>query len=137
MRGRGGLDRNQLLMPTPLEDYIAHDNPVRKIDAAVDRIDLAALGFAEPKAAGRPPYAARDLIKLYAYGEENGITSSRKLEAETKRNLEVMWLLHGAHPDHKTIAEFRRKYPNELRRALNAAKQKGRSLLLHSESPLF
>ncbi|MBT9177308.1 MAG: hypothetical protein DDT20_01641 [Firmicutes bacterium] len=69
----------------------------------------------------RPPYSARDLVKLYVYGEENGITSSRKLEAETKRNLEVMWLLRGLHPDHKTIAEFRRKHPEPLRRAIKAA----------------
>jgi len=120
MLKRGGLDRNQLFVPTSLEDYIAHDNPVRRLDAAADGLDLATLGFAGPKAAGRPPYAARDLVKLYAYGQLYGITSSRKLEAETGRNLEVMWLLRGARPDHKTIAEFRRKYPQALRAALKA-----------------
>ncbi|MBT9156650.1 MAG: hypothetical protein DDT37_01638 [Firmicutes bacterium] len=93
---------------------------MRLIDAAVDQLDLAALGFAEPKAAGRPPYPACDLVKLYVYGQVNGITSSRKLEAETKRNLEMMWLLRGLRPDHKTISEFRRKYPKALPQAMKA-----------------
>jgi len=121
MSKRGGFDRNQLLVPMSLEDYIDKDNPVRQIDRAVNALDLVALGFAEPKAAGRPPYAACDLLKLYVYGQLNGIASSRKLEAETRRNLEVMWLLRGLRPDHKTIAEFRRKYPKALPTAMKSA----------------
>jgi len=121
MSKRGRFDRNQLFMPLSLEDYIAKDNPVRQIDTAVNALDLAAFGFAEPRASGRPPYAVRDLVKLYVYGHVYGITSSRKLEAETGRNLEVMWLLRGQRPDHKTIAEFRRKYPQALPQALKSA----------------
>ncbi|MBS3984809.1 MAG: transposase [Selenomonadales bacterium] len=121
MGTRGVVDRNQLFVPTSLEEYVAKDNFVRIIDATVDALDMAALGFAEPKGAGRPPYPARDLVKLYVYGFVNRITSSRRLEAETKRNLEVMWLLRGQSPDFRTIAEFRRKYPDALRHALKAA----------------
>ena len=89
---------------------MGRDNPVRFIDAFVDGLDLAAAGFerATPKATGRPGYDPADLLKLYIYGYLNRVRSSRRLEAESKRNLEVIWLLRRLSPDFKTIADFRR-----------------------------
>src|SRR6201993_1288780 len=105
-----GHDRSQLLLlPEAVDDYVGTDNPVRFIDAFVDRLDLAAAGFARvtPKGTGRPGYAPGDLLKLYIYGYLNRIRSSRRLEAEAHRNIEVIWLLGGLKPDFKTIADFR------------------------------
>ena len=105
-----GHDRSQtLLFPEAIDDYVGSDNPVRFIDAFVDKLDLAAAGFAgvNPKATGRPGYAPADLLKLYIYGYLNRVRSSRRLEAETHRNLEVIWLLRRLKPDFKTIADFR------------------------------
>jgi transposase/IS5 family transposase len=106
-----GHDRSQLLLlPEVVDDYVAADNPVRFIEAFVDGLDLAALGFigTVPKATGRPGYAPADLLKLYIYGYLNRTRSSRRLEAETHRNIEVIWLLRHLKPDFKTIADFRR-----------------------------
>jgi transposase len=106
-----GCDRRQtLLLPEAVEDYVGAENPVRFIDAFVDGLDLAATGFARvvPEATGRPGYAPGDLLKLYIYGYLNRVRSSRRLEAETHRNLEVIWLLRHLKPDFKTIADFRR-----------------------------
>src|ERR1700759_909309 len=106
-----GLDRSQLLLlPESLDDYVGPENPVRFIDAFVDGLDLAAAGFAvvEPKQTGRPGYMPADLLKLYIYGYLNRVRSSRRLEAETHRNIEVIWLLRHLKPDFKTIADFRR-----------------------------
>ncbi len=106
-----GHDRSQtLLLPESLDDYVGPDNPVRFIDAFVDELDLAAAGFArsKAKATGRPGYAPADLLKLYVYGYLNRVRSSRRLEAETHRNIEVIWLLRHLRPDFKTIADFRR-----------------------------
>ena len=106
-----GHDRSQtLLFPESVDDYVDPDNPVRFIDAFVDGLDLAAAGFVgvEPKATGRPGYAPADLLKLYIYGDLNRVRSSRRLEAETCRNIEVIWLLRHLKPDFKTIADFRR-----------------------------
>jgi len=106
-----GHDRSQtLLLPEALDDYVGHDNPVRFIDAFVDGLDLAAAGFIRqtPNSTGRPGYAPADLLKLYIYGYLNRVRSSRRLEAETYRNLEVIWLLRHLKPDFKTIADFRR-----------------------------
>src|SRR5919206_4221875 len=102
MRHVTGHDRSQLLLfPEAVDDYVGPDNPVRFIDAFVDRLDLAAAGFAgvEPKATGRPGYAPADLLKLYLYGYLNRVRSSRRLEAETHRNVEVIWLLRCLKPD--------------------------------------
>src|SRR5918911_451347 len=106
-----GHDRSQtLLFPESVDDYVDPDTPVRFIDAFVDGLDLAAAGFVgvEPKATGRPGYAPADLLKLYIYGYLNRVRSSRRLEAETHRNVEVIWLLRHLKPDFKTIADFRR-----------------------------
>ena len=106
-----GHDRSQtLLFPESVDDYVDPDNPVRFIDAFVDGLDLTAAGFVgvAPKATGRPGYAPADLLKLYIYGYLNRVRSSRRLEAETCRNIEVIWLLRHLKPDFKTIADFRR-----------------------------
>jgi transposase len=96
-----GLDRSQLLLlPEAIDDYVGADNPVRFIDAFVAGLDLAAMGFARvmPNATGRPGYAPGDLLKLYIYGYLNRVRSSRRLEAEAHRNIEVIWLLVGLKP---------------------------------------
>lgn len=106
-----GEDRNQMVMfPETLDDYIGEDNPVRFIAAFVDSLDLQGLGFqrAVPKERGRNPYHPGMLLSLYIYGYLNRIRSSRKLERETGRNVELMWLMRRLTPDHKTIADFRK-----------------------------
>src|ERR671929_704120 len=118
-----GHDRSQtLLFPESVDDYVDPDNPVRFIDAFVDGLDLAAAGFVgvEPKATGRPRYAPADLLKLYIYGYLNRVRSSRRLEAETHRNIEVIWLLRHLKPDFKTIADFRRDNRNAFRQVFRA-----------------
>jgi transposase len=106
-----GADRGQsTLLPECLDDWIGADNPVRVIDVFVDELDLAALGFGrvDPKATGRPAYHPSVLLKLYVYGYLNRVQSSRRLEREAGRNVEVMWLTGRLVPDHKTIADFRK-----------------------------
>ena len=107
-----GFERSQLLLlPEAIDDYVVADNPVRFIDAFVDGLDLAAAGFKRvtPKVTGRPGYAPGDLLKLYIYGYLNRVRSSRRLEAECHRNIEVIWLLRTLKPDFKTIADFRER----------------------------
>lgn len=106
-----GDDRSQLLLlPESVDDYVGPDNVVRFIDAFVDGLDLRAAGFGrvQAKATGRPGYDPADLLKLYIYGYLNRVRSSRRLEIETRRNIEVIWLLRRLTPDFKTIADFRR-----------------------------
>jgi transposase len=106
-----GADRGQsTLLPECLEDWVVEDNPVRVIDAFVDALDLAELEFdgVEPAGTGRPSYHPAALLKLYIYGYLNRVHSSRRLEREAGRNVEVMWLLARLAPDHKTIADFRK-----------------------------
>jgi transposase len=106
-----GEDRRQtLLLPEALDDYVGAENPVRFIDAFVDGLELTTAGFGRvhPQETGRPGYAPADLLKLYIYGYLNRIRSSRRLESETHRNVEVIWLLRHLKPDFKTIADFRR-----------------------------
>ncbi|MHC1579015.1 MAG: transposase [Dehalococcoidia bacterium] len=113
-----GLSRNQLtLFPEALDDYISQENPVRFIDAYVDSLDLHQLGFrhATLHETGRPPYHPADLLKLYLYGYLNRVRSSRQLEREAHRNVEVMWLLRRLTPDFKTIADFRRDNRQAIR----------------------
>jgi transposase len=106
-----GVDRQQsTLFPECLEDWICEDNPVRVIDVFVGGLDLAALEFGgvDPEATGRPSYHPSVLLKLYVYGYLNRVQSSRRLEREAGRNVEVMWLTGRLVPDHKTIADFRK-----------------------------
>jgi len=106
-----GADRDQsTLFPECLEDWVGEGNPVRVIEVFVEELDLAELGFArvDPKATGRPSYHPSVLLKLYIYGYLNRVQSSRRLEREAGRNVEVMWLTDRLVPDHKTIADFRK-----------------------------
>jgi transposase len=106
-----GIGRGQAtLFPECLEDWIDEDNPVRVIDVFVDKLDLSRVGFdgVAPEATGRPSYHPAVLLKLYIYGYLNRVQSSRRLEREAGRNVEVMWLTSRLVPDHKTIADFRK-----------------------------
>ena len=106
-----GADRSQsTLFPECLEDWVDEDNPVWAVDAFVDALDLCDLGFeaAEPPATGRARYHPSILLKLYIYGYLNRVQSSRRLEREAGRNLEVIWLLGRPVPDDKVIADFRK-----------------------------
>ena len=118
MNHQRGLDRSQtLLFPERLEDYIAAENTVRFLDAFVASLDLQTLSFAKARCAdtGRPPYDPAALLKLYLYGYLHRIRSSRLLEAECRRNVEVIWLLGKLAPDFKTIADFRKDNLKPLR----------------------
>src|SRR5258708_5815300 len=106
-----GTDRGQsTLFPECLEDWICEDNPVRAIDVFVEGLDLAEHGFSgvDPEVTGRPSYHPSLLLKLYIYGYLSRVQSSRRLEREAGRNVEVMWLTGRLVPDHKTIADFRK-----------------------------
>ena len=114
-----GVDRGQsTLLPEWLDDFIEESNPVRVIDAFADALDLGELGFdgVIPEATGRPSYHPSLLLKLYIYGYLNRVQSSRRLEREAGRNVEVMWLLGRLVPDHKTIADFRKDNGPALRK---------------------
>src|SRR4249919_3418535 len=110
MQHKAGTARNQIQMSS-LEDRIAKDNPVRVIDAFVDSLSLKEMGFkhAVIKTEGCPPYSPSVMLKLYMYGYSGGvkIRSSRRLEAECKRNVELMWLIQEMSPSHMSIAKFR------------------------------
>ena len=113
----GGQSRYQArLHPEYLDEVIAPDSSVRVIDAFVDSLDLAELGFSkvEAEATGRPPYDPHDLLKLYIYGYLNQMRSSRRLERETQRNVEVFWLINRVSPVFKTIADFRKDHPEAI-----------------------
>src|SRR5467141_5194933 len=100
------------LFPEILDEVVSIDDPVRVIDAFVEGLDLTALGFSKVAAEemGRPPYAPGDLLKLYIYGYLHRVRSSRRLEAETHRNVQVMWLINRLRPSFKTIADFRKDH---------------------------
>ena len=113
-----GTDRTQaVLLPDVLDDYVTPDNPVRFLDAFVAQLELAVLGFHRvvPAETGRPGYDPGDLLRLCLYGYLHRIRSSRRLEQETHRNVELMWLLRRLTPDFKTIADFRRDHPGALK----------------------
>jgi transposase len=113
-----GSDRGQsTLFPESLEDWVGEDNPVRVIDVFVDELDLSELGFGgvDPEVTGRPSYHPSVLLKLYIYGYLNRVQSSRRLEREALRNVEVMWLVGRLAPDHKTIADFRKDNGRAIR----------------------
>ena len=134
-----GEDRFQLLLlPDAVDDYVGPDNPVRFIDAFVDGLDLEAAGFrrVHPKGTGRPGYGPGDLLKLYLYGYLNRIRSSRRLELETHRNLEVIWLLRRLQPDFKTIADFRRDNRRAFRQVFRSFVKLCRELDLYGRELL-
>ena len=115
-----GEDRRQgVLLPEYLDDYVSEENPVRVIDVFVDELDLGALGFAGvvPEATGRPAYHPAVMLKIYVYGYINQIASSRRLEREAQRNVEMMWLTQRLAPDFKTIADFRKDNGPAIRAA--------------------
>ena len=114
-----GQDRTQsILLPELLDEYIAEDNPVRVIDVFVDQLVLSELGFegVNPAQTGRPSYHPAAMLKLYIYGYLNRIQSSRRLEAEANRNVELMWLIARLNPDFKTIARFRNENGPAIRK---------------------
>ena len=132
-----GKDRSQLLLlPDAVDDYVGPDNPVRFIDAFVESLDLEAAGFmrVRPNEMGRPGYDPADLLRLYIYGYLNRVRSSRRLEAETHRNLEAIWLLRRLTPDFKTIADFRRDNRQAFRQVFRAFVRLCRELDLYGAS---
>ena len=132
-----GEDRSQAtLLPACLDDYIAEDNPVRAVDVFVEELDLQALGFAgaEPAETGRPAYHPAVLLKLYIYGYLNRIASSRRLEREAQRNVELMWLTGRLAPDFKTIADFRRDNGAGIRAVCRRFVQLCRELKLFTQA---
>ncbi len=115
-----GEDRRQsLLLPDSLDDYVTEDNPVRVVEVFIDELALGALGFegVQPAATGRPAYHPSTMLKIYLYGYLNRIQSSRRLEREAQRNIELMWLTGRLAPDFKTIANFRRDNGRAIRAA--------------------
>src|ERR1700745_428721 len=114
-----GDDRSQsTLFPERLDEYLDEDNPVRAIDVFVAELDLAKLGFGgvEPEATGRPAYHPATLVKIYVYGYLNRVESSRRLERECQRNIELVWLTGRLMPDFKTIADFRKDNGEAIRK---------------------
>ncbi|HZZ17510.1 MAG TPA: transposase, partial [Candidatus Sulfotelmatobacter sp.] len=129
-----GETRSQsMLFPERLDDWIGEDNPVRVIDAFVEELDIAELGFerAQPAVTGRPGYDPATLLKIYIYGYLNRIQSSRRLEREAQRNVEVVWLTGRLMPDFKTIADFRRDNGGAIRQVC------ARFIILCREMKLF
>ena len=112
-----GEDRFQTTMfPERLDDYVDEDSAVRVIDVFIDRLDVSGLGFrTEPNDTGRPAYHPKTMLKLYVYGYLNRVQSSRRLEREAGRNVELMWLIGRLAPDFKTIADFRKDNGEAIR----------------------
>ena len=132
-----GQDRSQTtLFPESLDEYITEDNPVRVVDVFVDELDLKELGFdgAEPEATGRPAYHPATLLKIYIYGYLNRIQSSRRLEREAQRNVELIWLTGRLAPDFKTIADFRKDNGPAIRRVCREFVLLCRNLNLFSDA---
>ena len=117
-----GADRNQvILLPDTLDDYVGGDNEVRAIDAFIDSLDIALMGFkAAPAKEGRPGYDPRDMLKLYMYGYLNHIRCSRRLQKEAARNVELMWLLKKVVPDFRCIADFRKDNAKAIKEVFKA-----------------
>ena len=124
------------LLPESLDDYISDDNPVRVVDVFVEELDLVKLGFESAKASvtGRPAYHPATLLKIYIYGYLNRLQSSRRLERETERNLELIWLTGRLRPDFKTIANFRKDNGPAIRQVCSQFIVLCRNLKLFSEA---
>jgi len=124
------------LFPEQLDDYISQDNPIRTIEAFVDGLDMRSMSFkrVEPSSTGRPGYRPSTLLKLYIYGYLNRIQSSRRLERETQRNVELMWLLGRLQPDFKTISDFRKDNGEAIQQSCREFVEICRKLDLFSQS---
>lgn len=132
-----GQSRTQTtLFPEVLDDFVTEENPVRVIDLFVNEINLDSLGFhrVQPKQTGRPGYHPATLLKLYIYGYLNRIQSSRRLEKETHRNIELMWLLERLQPDFKTIADFRKDNGKGIKNACRQFVELCRTLNMFSDA---
>src|ERR1700675_1718346 len=132
-----GADRTQVsLLPEGVEDYVEAENPVRVIEAFVEQLELRALGFEgiDPEITGRPAYHPSVLLKIYIYGYLNQVQSSRRLEQETQRNIELMWLTGRLMPDFKTIANFRKDNGKAIRRVCRQFIMLCRGLNLFSQA---
>lgn len=131
-----GEDRHQAtLLPELLDDYVAEDNAVRVVDVFIDDLDLSGLGFkTKPSETGRPAYHPATMLKLYVYGYLNRIQSSRRLEREAQRNVELMWLTGRLAPDFKTIADFRKDNGEAIRLVCRELVMLCRKLNLFSEA---
>ena len=132
-----GEARTQMsLLPECLDDYVSEDNPVRVVEAFIDGIDLGRLGFTGvvPQATGRPAYHPSIMLKIYVYGYLNRVHSSRRLERECQRNVELMWLTGRLAPDFKTIANFRKDNGRGVRRVCKEFVVVCRKLNLISQS---
>lgn len=131
MEYQQGQPREQLtLYTTCLDDMIPSDNSVRLIDQFVNFLDLEVLGFQSKASQGRPPYNPADLLKLYIYGYMNRMRSSRILEKECQRNIEVIWLIKNLQPDHNTIARFRKENPKAIKRVFRQSVELARNFNL-------
>ena len=113
-----GMNRNQIEMRC-LDEMVDSDSPVRQIDKLIDESDTSYFIKSVTKSTGRPPFHPKDMLKLFVYGMDNGVLSSRKLDRECKRNIEAMWLLNGLTPDDKTICNFRRENAEYITRFFN------------------
>src|SRR5271163_4360290 len=134
-----GIDRSQsTLFPPMLDDYVGEDNPVRAVDAFVEGLDLGKLGFGRvtPLEQGRPGYDPATLLKIYIYGYLNRIPSSRRLERECQRNIELIWLTGQLAPDFKTIADFRKDNGKAIREVCRSFVALCRELDLLSETSI-
>src|SRR2546425_9384684 len=132
-----GEERTQsVLFPESLDEWITDDNPIRVVDAFVEELDLGELGFgrAEPAETGRPGYHPATLLKIYIYGYLNRIQSSRRLEREAQRNVELIWLTGKLMPDFKTIADFRRDNGEAIRKVCRQFVELSRRLGLFSDA---
>lgn len=131
MQYQQGHHRDQIVLFTSsLDEMLPQDNSTRLIDAFVEALDLSKMGFKTAAAQGRPPYHPADLLKLYIYGYMNRMRSSRLLEKECRRNLEVMWLLRNLKPDHNTISRFRKDNPQAIRRVFRQSVEIARNFNL-------
>ncbi len=127
-----GFNRKQaVLIHHTIEDLIEKNNPIRFIDVFVNSRKVVEMGFKDVRLNknGRPPFHPKDLLKLYIYGYLNKIRSSRALEKECKRNIELMWLMKGLIPDHNTISNFRRDNPKAIKKVFRATVNLAKNLI--------
>ena len=138
MAYRFGSRFQMKLLPQSIEEYVTKDDPVRAYDAFVEALDYNELGIEiNPNKVGNSEYDPKAMLKLFVYGYSYGVRSSRKLERETYHNLSFMWLMGGLKPDHKTIAEFRRRHKKAIQKVLKQCARMCMKLNLISGNVLF